>query len=351
MAMFTLLHVSDLHFATEANRRISFPSFPKVEPFNTHDATIAAALELFCAQLALQMSKKGIGIDQVIITGDIANTGKVDNLRLAKRNLDRIVELLRSALTNGPTDRHGSLTDRIFLVPGNHDRYITDSRLAVVSFSEDPRFEEIFSPYWPPKDCGQRRLRARTVTKSTKTGTASIELIGIDFSLKRPGDATLSALPTHWGQGLADGDTLQRLMTYTSKIRKSSLPIWVMHFPPSSDVAKGLLLRNSSFVRNAALSKNCRVPLVLCGHVHDPQRLQVASECEIWLAHSATQFSEPNGHGVHLTQIEIEGSRFIGATRTTYRFDGQTFRPSFFEDKYGSEASSILPNTHVIEGQ
>jgi predicted phosphodiesterase len=105
MAVFTWLHLSDLHF----DSRTSF------------DGQIIQ--DAMCEDLTSLIEKKKISIDFVFVTGDIANKGAEDDYKIALSFFGRIHEIT------------GVNRDAMFFVPGNHDvnrllvsRYLDDKR-------------------------------------------------------------------------------------------------------------------------------------------------------------------------------------------------------------------------------
>jgi len=93
MAIFQILHISDLH----------------IKPKENFDRSVV--LDPLIGRIGedLKDPKSGLKPKIVVVTGDIAHAGQKDEYTLAKQFFDDLLENLNLS------------DDRLFIVPGNHD--------------------------------------------------------------------------------------------------------------------------------------------------------------------------------------------------------------------------------------
>lgn len=114
----TMLHISDLHFTAtlqEKGRSIGTHVFG-IGGQNSH--AFAKLDNLSAKAHAVQLSNK---IDMVIVTGDVTTVGDVGSLQNAKTFLTTPGRI--SQHNRRITDGLGSVSRRLLVIPGNHDRY------------------------------------------------------------------------------------------------------------------------------------------------------------------------------------------------------------------------------------
>src|SRR5579862_2125548 len=92
MTSLYLLHISDLHFRTD-----------EVSPWDPHVDVRAAVLRNVEAHAAKR------NIDGIVVTGDIAYSGKTEQYALARGWMTRLMDASKCSVEN------------IRMVPGNHD--------------------------------------------------------------------------------------------------------------------------------------------------------------------------------------------------------------------------------------
>lgn len=329
MAVFNLLHLSDLHIAKYANRTSLASTMERVLErsdagyFASHNKTVAEAASAAISKIFDGFSSSSSGIDLIVASGDIATTGEEEDLRSARVYLDRFIA---SPYLSAFSSKSEKKKRTILLIPGNHDRF------SFAGHAGWNFFEIALNNYWPPYEDGRRR---RILSKVLDKKDGCLGVVGVDFSLEKNSDATLN-LRAHWGQGMASKDTLAALETETGDLRqehKGICIIWMVHFSPLHGVNRKLMLRNATNVRDAAL--RLKIPLILCGHIHKSAVTTIGENSEVWCAGSLCQHNEPNGHELHLLELKTSGPFLEEAYRRTFRYRDGSFGGDFFEDQFG----------------
>jgi predicted phosphodiesterase len=232
-----------------------------------HDAAI---LEAFARWLYVNHS----GLDAIVLTGDLSNTGYQRDLVRALRFLDgpavsTIYDINQEATI-------GFLNRKCFVVlPGNHDRY----RPMPAYLPGGTRFDGVFNAHWP---AGFQGVWAWCVPNTVRP----LVLVGADFALgRRDLGRSHYWLPGWLGQGRAIGRhnrvTLTQLQSATQKVRAhfrtargEPVVLWAVHFDVFSPDESLQLLDSASLVRAARAEG---VPIVLAGHTHETKIKPVAS--------------------------------------------------------------------------
>jgi 3',5'-cyclic AMP phosphodiesterase CpdA len=302
-----LLHLSDLHFSFEPRRldalsriRLGWHDQQVLRAlfriranglFTSHDQDLALAV----AEFALARRARLSGI---IITGDLATTGLVEDLTAA-------LAFVNEPAARGARSEQGTATLAaagldVFLVPGNHDRYASE-------FGEagGVGFDEVFAHFW---ECGSRIQSVLFESERGKLG-----VIGADFSLGCTDDARTPCVIGRLGQGRVYGHLLEELQSTTMELRGEHPNIgiiWAVHFPPSAPGnSRGLHLINGRNLISSARAQGVRH--ILAGHIHAdltymaPGKPAVTIHC----ANSACSVSTDGGNGFQILEVTVEDSR------------------------------------------
>lgn len=351
MALFRLIHASDLHLAQVAER---------LHPYDHPEGTrlravlnnfISAPLSQFyklsshSTDVALAFADRVAhwphALDGVIITGDIASTGSAADLTAAAdyfhgRAPEQWERRLPAALCSLVRNPHGA---PLMLMPGNHDRYGDRP----MYYPGSPWFEALFGVQWNLRTGA--RVGAHAHHRAVRTtvlfkGDVALAVCRADFSLTDSNQSDLSPLD-YMGQGRvctrADGDpalsALGELVEQTRAFRRhhgAQAPvIWGIHFPPAHpDIKRPLRLIDDEYLLAAAREEGIR--LILSGHTHALACYQArGGDTKVICCGSTTCTSRTNGNVFLdlLVDSDDPGNPVI----TVYQWDPSTTAKEFVE--------------------
>ncbi|HKY42555.1 MAG TPA: metallophosphoesterase [Pyrinomonadaceae bacterium] len=268
MTKIRLLHISDLHISNYLNiRQISKWRLSELartaQNFTFAPAYSNNKVNRFLAFLRNQAAP----VDRIIITGDIATTGRSFDLEKAFTVIDGRLK---------PIDVD------LCLLPGNHDRWVPHfkgHRSAIRSVGYDPGgtdFHTIFTSFWGPED-----IRTTTIVKNN----FKVVVVAADLSLRSARDALIWKFVNKHGQGRVYDDILEGLEKATlhslGTDEQTTAVIWALHFPPfSPDIGADLRIIDEQLLLDKAEELGVRV--ILAGHSHvanhytaDPYQIEV----------------------------------------------------------------------------
>jgi len=338
---FKLLHASDLHigriegikgFSTSAPEvlhdvlaRLRDTDFKRLlHLLPTHNGHI---LDEFARFVHDNGGFSGTGrdpYDAIVVTGDVAASGKRRDLRVARdfimRRADNgFLSVRRSfwpgskrvvqepTLRTSRTEGEATAGTRLFVIPGNHDRYkglglwfgIDPPRFQLGHGPGGRRFDRYFSYAWGKQ---QHVRQFDPVDKKS----VRLVLIGADFSLADFRDAEDSVFAVQ-GQGRAYPKRLDALKRATEdaiahgkSMSRPTTVVWAIHFEPQIDArvphwGELRLLREECLRR---LADDMSIPLILCGHSHFPNDRKMFGETRVRVCGTTTQTvgkeDEPN---------------------------------------------------------
>lgn len=324
MATFNLVHISDLHFAVEQARSNPFEDRRYVElllDFNNRYLP-----STFCARKAVVLADTlGVGkdnIDVLLITGDIATSGSMEDLSSAKEwitgnaSAEHVPRIVGFDLPN-EFIRLGDVTPLVIL-PGNHDRFSGKK-----NSPGSPNFETVFGVNW---DLGRG---STTLTSfhgirefNLKKDGEHLSILSADLTLKAESDAD-----RRWGylgQGYAYDDVCQGLVQATAKCVETNpnvYVIWATHFPPDFEhkkVGSCLKLLNSGKLVKAATDAG--VNLIFCGHTHIRDVYKVAG-VNVICAGTAIAFGKQEAHSFNAITLETQGGKLTKAAVIDFLWD------------------------------
>jgi len=259
-----------------------------------------------------------------VLTGDIATTGRTDDLERARDFLEKPYD------TNAPAQQRAApgaasisrvLTHdncpcpnhvRLMLMPGNHDR-LEPSGLKDYS-PGGIEFDNVLGGHW--KAAAHLKHHGPDVRElEIVKGSLRVSVIAADFNLKNSSDCQ-----GHWWNKYAQGrvyrtlsqpDALDELEVATRKVPGDAVVLWATHFPPRFPYIKSAMkLINDTWLVEAA--NQHKVSAVLSGHTHEPVRYRSPEmDFEVLCAGTATQHYTSTGHHFHV--IEIEGDNKFNA--------------------------------------
>ncbi len=261
MPIIRLLHLSDLHIG---RRRKRDPEniFQKYRP---HSPGVVSALAELCY-------RNRDSFDAIVITGDLAHSGRAEDLDMARRFL--LTPAGRSIpWLNGTQPTLAGAGRPIYALPGNHDRYQGSPAKGKPG---GVLFDATFAKAWPTGFGGVDGIAIPS------EADPQVLAVRADFALRQAGDADRKKFAKH-GQGRVYlPQHLDRLKAETDRLRKawpSRAVLWFVHFAPEFERvpiekppynlkkfdSRLRLIDGDEFLEAA---KNCGVTRILCGHTH-----------------------------------------------------------------------------------
>lgn len=333
MALFNLLHISDLHIGATAAQLGMIPFVKSGFALSGYSglATVSSHREDILEGVALLSALEGHALDGIIITGDLATTGDQQDLQRAH---DFIHEphspsVVYQAVGGEPTLNNPSNV-RVYLIPGNHDRF--DGGMLQPGGTEfDTLFKSAGKAVWP---VGQGAYLIDVLSK----GGAKLALIGGDLSLR---SASGFVSPAHmWGAGRAYADVVDEMVALTDQVRNSDSPVevvWLVHFAPRFPHASALLpLLDEDVLVRAALDS--KINYLLAGHTHEEDMYSVLDpyhviyggrSFEVLCGGTTTEHRLPNStdpRTAHLLEFDVQpGGRSAVSKHTLSWSDNDSY--------------------------
>ena len=270
MGNLRLLHLSDLHF--EAESAVS-------GVVNDLDRTLLYLNKpSYCAikssRLADWAWRNKDKFDAVLVTGDLAHTGREEDLKRALKFIEAPNPLSRQPWKgNGLNeDNIGALSNKqIIVMPGNHDRFGEHDRKP-----QDVNFDLVFKSYWQ----AGARIRAKFGALRRDGDSSGISIICVDFSFSDIRQVTFEAKKTVFsrfnpfkrysflGKGKVTKKIIAELERATHIMRRQhpgNIVVWAVHF--SLDCKDRSLELERKHLLEASIKK-MGIPFIISGHVH-----------------------------------------------------------------------------------
>lgn len=324
MRTFRLLHLSDFHVGATP-RVLGFPHWGQAGLYplaplyplscSSYDPEVAEAVARFAY---LQRDR----FDFLLVTGDLATTGKEADLRLA-------FDLVHGPPSTAPLPSQpylwapwlsetgfptlGAAGRPVALLPGNHDRF-----RGIFKRARGTQFDATFSLFWRPDP-------VQTLIVLDKD-EERLAVIAADFCLAANSDAdkTVGGRFAYLGQGRAYRDRIAALEQETTDQRRKWAPVatlWAVHFPPAFEgLRPDLCLLDDG--RLTAAAHRAGIEHLFCGHTHEPRQYRAAGlpPLTIYCAGTAMQHHAPPPftNSVHLTEIDVEKGSVVGVRWGTH---------------------------------
>ena len=272
MPRFSYIHLSDTHFCIEPVRRNALGLMRRL-PRNRIDtywrqmrtigylslakpASYIPEILIGAAQFCLERPS----VDGVIFTGDLATTGMMTDLLVARSFVSEPAADGFVTENGSPTLNVGSRN--IYVLPGNHDKYINPAGAPnCIHFAM--QFGSLMRNY---RDGVGHWVRRK--------GNAHVGFIYADFTLQTRMDASDKFFAVY-GQGRVKEEVLRELKDRSFDLRRRFEKItlvWVLHFAPF-DCGYSLRLHDYGDFIDAAIS--LRVAATICGHTHRASKTSV----------------------------------------------------------------------------
>jgi DNA repair exonuclease SbcCD nuclease subunit len=324
VAKFRFIHLSDFHFCLRPLRRnlrslhrrrlweqldnikdqahdLGLSSL--ISP-SSYDPAVTAAAARFCYD-------RRNSIDAIIVSGDLATTGKPIDLAPAR-------SFVEDAGVSGPYINFMSQTlaatgRPIYFLPGNHDMYRDDSGLP-----GSPHFHLMLEQHLPNRN--------GAVGWWTRTKPSSGQKLGCvygDFTLRSVMDAQNPAF--YHGRGRVYPDVLSDMIERTEDLKASDenmAIIWLIHFAPFAMCPTELHLIDWQNV--VAAAERLGVICTLCGHTHQQNRMSRDNHV-LYCSGSAGSVDPIGESRVHVIEIDAE-QRNVKRVNFEYAVQAQAFR-------------------------
>lgn len=256
MATFRILHISDLHICKHLDiRQISKRAIGSMSEA-LRNFTFASYCPKKLSRFVRFVRRIKDSLDAVIITGDVATTGRWFDLQQALGVVKEISEV------GVP----------LVLLPGNHDRWMPhfrDHDFVFRSWGYDPGgtdFYQVFGEFW------EKDVR---IFQKEKDGF-TVAIVAADLSLRQPDDCEfydrISKLTNKHGQGKVYSDILQNMVDATFAAQRPDsdnnvVTLWAVHFPPFyPNIESHLKLIDEDLLVEKA--SQLGVLAILAGHKH-----------------------------------------------------------------------------------
>jgi 3',5'-cyclic AMP phosphodiesterase CpdA len=287
MALYRIVHASDLHFSARPgftniyDRSGKAAWFREILSSNFRDALIPSSFSVDkAAAFSFEIAHDAATIDAIIITGDIATTGVREDLNAAHNFLYGAIPDEWSPIKSSFKPLVGvENMPPVILMPGNHDRYTVP-----LLYPGSLEFENVFGRYWNFHGRQDNRFPNHKFVRTTflQKENSFLALCTVDFSLTDPNQAD-SSLDAYLGQGRVRKrshsnealEPLDELVAHTewflneskNKHWDKSPMIWCVHFPPAyPGISRNMQLIDEGELLHCA--KQFDVRLILSGHTH-----------------------------------------------------------------------------------
>lgn len=326
MAVFRILHLSDLHFGEGR----------KAEPFDSSFYGIAPSV-LWRYQKALASWRiDGIArlayeepFDLVLLSGDIADSGQDTDLGMAIRFVDGIPKpdepwIGRDLYGEFPT-LSGAAAE-ILPLPGNHDRYYYPWWRP-----GNDAYDAVFGGYWTVGQGVQLDMLGGD--------GGALAVVSADCSLRDSADAEWPVLGV-LGQGRAYDDIVRKLQDKTTWVYENApdaVVLWALHFAPRPPLSLSQYPLNRHLLKLAGedtflvAARTARVKHVLCGHFHRTIRYHPENfgEITVWMSACGSRYSD-GSESLPAYEISVSDGEITSFQPQAYEWNAyeQKFTPT-----------------------
>ena len=320
METFRFFHLSDLHFYREYTSFAAFFASSVTSQLTSFTRKILLSKHNFHKADTFARIIGGYkNIDCILITGDMATTGRDEDLQIAyefindPKRITKLGTFSWRSLSGLPT-LAGCSNKNIIILPGNHDRYVGPQL-----FAGGIKFDQVFRKYWPPKAGSSHQNTSRRIIPRLirhPNGKERIAFIAVDLTLKT--SLHESCVLGSLGQGCAYKHRIDALERITESVKKdfnTNAIMWMVHFAPKFKgiSAQTILIDDDSLIARA---KRLKIKHIFCGHTHETDSYSVDGVC-IHCAGSATaeprwpSIKEINKNVIHYYQIKVDSGKII----------------------------------------
>jgi 3',5'-cyclic AMP phosphodiesterase CpdA len=337
---FQIAHISDLHFAVEEARGNAFTEHNHVElilGFSNRylPSSFTGRKAIILADLLVDLKDE---IDALLITGDLATTGDIQDLEAAKDWIvgnasTKYIPALRGFAPVPNTVRRIGDVKPFVIIPGNHDRF-----LGRKNEPGSTSFETVFGTYWDldsgfvDQTCPFPAIRKTTLrSRASANSTEKLTFLCADLALRAKHDD--QGTWGYLGQGRAYSDICTDLVDETRHCRSEdslNCVVWVIHFPPRFEhpkVGNRLRLLGEDLLLDSADSVD--VKLVFTGHTHLADVYKARkSRAVVVCAGTPIAFGKGEEHSFNLATLDVDQGCLVDAKVVHWAFNSteKTFK-------------------------
>nr|WP_319516581.1 metallophosphoesterase [uncultured Cohaesibacter sp.] len=276
-----------------------------IKPTSYDEGVLEAAAD-FVEEIATEL-------DMLVILGDLATTGLLDDLNVAKEIF--LSEGVKEHLDARLNPRFGGLGIPLHVIPGNHDRYLDDYGMPGCK-----NFDIVFKTVYSPKD---GVCFSEIENDGILVGLASADFCFVEGSQPN--------ILQRYGRGEVNNIVLRELENRTRAWKDSNpgMPVvWALHFSVADDVPYLLELNQ----KNEVLSKAnlLGVKHIFGGHTHERKR-QIGSHPHIYSAGSVSSIDSRDNHYIHVCEVKRDFSGEYVLELFDFKFDSE-FREFVFSE-------------------
>lgn len=272
-------------------------------------------------------------IDAVLFSGDLATTGKYEDIRKVK---DFFTAPFNNRYPYESVTHQATLSALsipVWYLPGNHDRFESTKDWTNLQYLKNVRLPIFFNTGGTNFDIElidylNHPVRMLGEVKARDPNGSELRVVAIaaDFSLRRFHD--------HEGSfgWLAQGKVYKHVLDRLVQVTKAATTqndgsavclIWAVHFPPGFPLLSRAhrLLLDSQLISEA---NQCGVRAILAGHTHEQtQYRNPKMNFDVFCCGSSTQYVPPRSSGANRFQIlniALNGSNEIGINVEHYKY-------------------------------
>lgn len=296
-----------------------------------------------------QESQDHARLDAVVLTGDLATTGREDDIKQVKYFLSAHPHPRHPYTSDDPKYKDATLAGvgiPVIFLPGNHDRFQPKNSLhdqvPVVFAPGGTLFDGLGVDY------RKEPVQKKEISTPIENGELRVMILTADFTLRQLGDH--SGRFGWLAQGRANGQNYRRildeLIEKTRQVRLKTREndvlcvLWAIHFPPFFPGIQptNMLLGQNEFAKAATDEK---VDGILAGHTHEQLTYRnPALKCRVFCCGTTTQF-EPQALPGGRDQEEVtKGNSFqvinvsLSDHGNAVRVTAQDYRLYGIKDQY-----------------
>jgi 3',5'-cyclic AMP phosphodiesterase CpdA len=296
-------------------------------------------------------------IDAVILTGDLATTGNLNDIQKVKRFLTADFNPKYPYISRRQEATLSALKIPVWYFPGNHDRFVPTREWVWINKLPFPKFFDPggleFDKELSNFSLEPAQVLGEILPYGATTSSLRIIVLAADFNLRRFGDH--EGFYGWLAQGKVYDDILKSLIQKTEEevsrhsvsSRAGLCPLWAVHFPPAfPHINKASRLIWEEKLLEGA--KRCGVKAILAGHTHEQVQYRKPSmDCDVLCCGTTTQYepvvlkyNQPpvsGGNRFQIIVVTVDSSNNIQISIENYRYkrvgEDHVSKPYFYKEQ------------------